>query len=77
MILSKLLKKKLYNKKILLLKKYIYFVHIKDYLNSASVYKYLTQDKTLELNKIRLIQFLLNINYKNIENIPNKDSIYL
>ena len=42
-------------------------------LNPASVYKYLTQNKIIELNKIRLIQFLLNINYKNIEGIPDKD----
>ena len=67
------IKKKIIQKENIAFAEIYLFCTYKGYLNAASVYKYLTQDKTIDLNKIRLIQFLLNINYKNIESIPNKD----
>ena len=43
-------------------------------LNPNTVYQVLTQDNQLELNRTRLIQFLLNINYENIDRIEDKES---
>lgn len=50
------------------------FGKTKEKLSPNSVYQVLTQDNQLELNRTRLIQFLLNINYENIDRIADKDS---
>lgn len=42
-------------------------------LEAAIVYQELTQNETIELTQDRLVQFLLNISYKNIKDIPIKD----
>ena len=48
------------------------FAKTKEKLDPTSVYQVLTQDGQLELNTTRLTQFLLNINYENIDKIEDK-----
>ena len=47
---------------------------VKPALSPNSVYQILTQDNQLELNRTRLIQFLLNISYENIDRLEDKDT---
>ena len=49
------------------------FAQYFEQLKSVSVYENLTQNGKIELTKDRLIQFLLNINDTNIDNLENKD----
>ena len=49
------------------------FGKTKENLTPNSAYQVLTQDGQLELNRTRLIQFLLNINYERIDSIDDKD----
>ena len=50
------------------------FGKTKESLSANSVYQVLTQDGQLELTRTRLIQFLLNIDYANIDSIDDKES---
>jgi len=52
---------------------YLFFSY-KSSLNSENVYRQLTHDGKLELNRIRLIQFLININYlEGIDKLSDKE----
>ena len=51
---------------------YLFSKHKKQ-LNNESVYQLLTQNGKLELTKDRLMQFLLNINESDIQDIPDKE----
>ena len=50
------------------------FGKTKETLTANSAYQVITQDGQLELNRTRLVQFLLNINYENIDRIEDKES---
>lgn len=49
------------------------FCKTSERIDPTSVYQQLTQDGQIELNKTRLIQFLLNIDYDNIDQIEDKE----
>lgn len=50
------------------------FGKVKQTLNPLSVYETLTQKGRVELTHLRLLQFLSNISYQNVESLPVKES---
>ena len=50
------------------------FAKTKEQLDPTSVYQILTQDGQIDLDRTRLIQFLLNINYPRIDSIADKET---
>ena len=70
------IKKKIIQQENISFEELYLFSTYKDKLNPFTIYEYLTQNKKLDLNKIRFLQFLSNINLSQdeIEKITDKET---